>query len=463
MLHSLLLIAVTGWAVCHAEQQPIQTPIEPLDHSQGYKFDPLLHLPGVSPYFDAVGFGLKHRAPYGCNVTAASYLVRHAAIYANKHEYADYIKPFLERLSNHSNSDWTGPLSFMQDWTSPIIETELEHITPSGARDAVKVAKHLLSRYPDLIPNTTRIIADKKSRTYDTARNFVKAFPHADSIQIVRVLRNTNGSLDSLNPHKSCDAFTKEPGDREMAEFVQAYTTPISKRLRPFTPWLLTNNDVMGLQQLCGYESAINGQRSKICSVFTDAEWMAYEYAWDLKYAYMVGPLNPLSPYLGLPWLKAQFELFSGFSKTIDSSVSTQELYGWPPHQRFFLSFTHREVPPFVAVALKLFQSFAGGNGTEEFPTDRINWSRGWRMSDLIPFLGHVGLELLTCEVPAATGLAFESKEFIRVIANTAPRPIYTCQTGPGASCPIEEFHHLLKEGHRTYGDFEGVCRTKDQ
>jgi hypothetical protein len=59
-----------------------QAPIHAEEHSQGYKFDPLLHLPGTSPYFDAVGFGLKHKAPLGCNVTAASYIVRHGAIYA---------------------------------------------------------------------------------------------------------------------------------------------------------------------------------------------------------------------------------------------------------------------------------------------------------------------------------------------------------------------------------------------
>ena len=59
-----------------------QAPIHAEDHSQGYKFDPLLHLPGTSPYFDAVGFGLKHKPPAGCNVTAASYIIRHGAIYA---------------------------------------------------------------------------------------------------------------------------------------------------------------------------------------------------------------------------------------------------------------------------------------------------------------------------------------------------------------------------------------------
>jgi hypothetical protein len=40
-----------------------------IEHQQ---FDALLHLPGISPYYDAAGFGLEHSAPLGCNVTAAS-------------------------------------------------------------------------------------------------------------------------------------------------------------------------------------------------------------------------------------------------------------------------------------------------------------------------------------------------------------------------------------------------------
>jgi len=40
-------------------QSQAQSPLQPLDHSQNYHFDPLLHLPGISPYFDAVAFGLE--------------------------------------------------------------------------------------------------------------------------------------------------------------------------------------------------------------------------------------------------------------------------------------------------------------------------------------------------------------------------------------------------------------------
>jgi hypothetical protein len=45
-----------------------------------YAFDPLQHLAGIAPYFEDPL--LDPKAPQGCNVTRASMLVRHAAIYA---------------------------------------------------------------------------------------------------------------------------------------------------------------------------------------------------------------------------------------------------------------------------------------------------------------------------------------------------------------------------------------------
>lgn len=77
-------------------------------------------------------------------------------------------------------------------------------------------------------------------------------------------------------------------------------------------------------------------------------------------------------------------------------------------------------------------------------------------MADLIPFLGHVGMEKLTCE-RGGDG----SGEFIRFIANTAPRPIPDCQGGPGASCPLGEFEDLIGKGAKKHRDFHKVCDKK--
>ena len=201
---SLLIASVVASALPGQQQVPLQ----PFDHSQGYRFDPLLHLPGISPYFDAVGFGLEHQAPEGCTVDAASYLIRHSAIYCNDDEYQTYIKPFLYQLEKHRGG-FSGPLEFLNRWHSPIDENRLEEITPSGAVDAGKMGSHLVQRYPHLAPTVKRVIADLKSRTFDTARAMMKVFPDGEDIEIVRInKRELNNATRAILPHKACSAFT---------------------------------------------------------------------------------------------------------------------------------------------------------------------------------------------------------------------------------------------------------------
>jgi len=77
-------------------------------------------------------------------------------------------------------------------------------------------------------------------------------------------------------------------------------------------------------------------------------------------------------------------------------------------------------------------------------------------MAELIPFLGHVGIEKLTCDRGDGDG------EFIRIIANSSPRPIPKCQAGPGASCEFDQFMELVEQGMMVYGDFDGVCGNND-
>lgn len=397
----------------------------------------------------AVGFGLEHSAPLGCKVTAASYLIRHASIYANDNDYEQFMEPFLSAWEK-AEKNFTGPLSVLNDWKSPYtnITEQMEQLTPAGANDSTKVAEHLLQRYPDLVPTTTKVYADKKDRTRDTAKAFIKAFPQKVKLEKI----HAHSEFHAVVPHKSCDKFTKAAGDREQDIFAHQYTKGTLARLQPHAPFQLSSKQVIGIQQLCGYESAITGNISKLCDIFTPIEWMGYEYLWDLKYYHMVGPGNPLSHYLGFPWLNVTAHLFAQLHDEDDASTKNKQDDG----QRFFVSFTHREVPPVLATALGIFGS--ASHTDETMPTDRINFPRSWKMSELIPFLGHIGIEKMSCGSESG---AIGGSEFIRVLANSAPRPIPHCQSGPGASCELHDFQTFALEGLKKYGDFDKVCENK--
>jgi len=114
-----------------------------------YAFDPLQHLAGISPYFEAPL--LDPRPPQGCNVTRASMLIRHAAIYANDFDWEEYIEPFVDKLRN-TTVDWrgAGPLSFLEKWQSPISDEELEDLTSVGRLESYKLGVDVRLRYPGL-------------------------------------------------------------------------------------------------------------------------------------------------------------------------------------------------------------------------------------------------------------------------------------------------------------------------
>lgn len=206
-------------------------------------------------------------------MTAASYLLRHGAIYANDDDYGTYMEPVLEKLNAHRGS-WTGPLAVLNGWSSPITnpDQQLEELTPAGAEKAMSVARHLLARYPKLVPTTKKVYSDKKPRTKDTARAFMKAFPQ-DDIELIQIHREDE-EFHSTVPHKACPAFTKAAGQKEMDRFVEQYTTGTLARLKPHTPVKLTSKDIVGLQQWCGYESSITGEESDLCGIFTPTDWM---------------------------------------------------------------------------------------------------------------------------------------------------------------------------------------------
>ncbi|KAF4630578.1 hypothetical protein G7Y89_g7567 [Cudoniella acicularis] len=149
-------------------------------------------------------------------------------------------------------------------------ENQLEQVTPQGVIDSRKVGKHLLSRYPKLVPTMKRIYADKKSRTQDTAKAFMQAFPQ--DIEIVEMDVDNKTSFHSQVLHKACDAFSKKPGNKEQAAFISVYTPAIIARLQGHSPVELEENDIVGLQQLCSYESVITRTTSDICDIFTDSK-----------------------------------------------------------------------------------------------------------------------------------------------------------------------------------------------
>ena len=149
-----------------------------------------------------------------------------------------------------------------------------------------------------------------------------------------------------------------------------------------------------------------------------------------------------------MPWVRSALDILSSDSP----STFNQSLY---------ISFSHREEPPLVLTALGLFNNSAyypSLDVNSTMPTDQINYERAWRTSDILPFLGHVGLERMDCRNGTAKDeeSGNSTSPFVRILVNSAPIPVPGCQHGPGDTCGLGDFTNYIQERAMLYGDFIG-------
>lgn len=233
-------------------------------------------------------------------------------------------------------------------------------------------------------------------------------------------------------------------GSNMQQEYKKVYTKPIIERLNNAAPaFNFTADDIVGMQQLCGYETVIHGS-SPFCSLdlFTQNEWLAFEYMNDIMYFYNAGYGNEISGVLGFPWLNAT-------ASTLMAEEAEQDLY---------VSFTHRELPPTVIVALGIFNNSAWSGGDDinaTMPLTQQNYGRAWKSSRILPFLTNIAIEKMTCD-----SYGFEAGDYVRVLVNSDQQPL-SCTDGPGESCSAAAFNDFVSERGSMFGGFTEKCQPE--
>ncbi|KAK3674053.1 hypothetical protein LTR78_005900 [Recurvomyces mirabilis] len=357
-----------------------------------YAFNPLQHLAGIAPYFEPADPPRDPSPPQGCSVTRAAYLVRHAAINANDFDYEEYLEPFGKKLAN-TTVDW--------------------------------------------------------KRTTISAQSFIHGLEMIDDeIEMVTISESKKAGADSLTPYSSCPGYSSSAGSKQSSTYVKTYTAPILARFKSLAPafnW--TSDDVVGMQEWCGYDTVIRGS-SPFCSpsLFRADEWLQFEYSQDIMYHYNTGYGQPLSGTIGFPWLNATLNTLSA-----PPSEDDQDIY---------VSFTHRELPPTVLVALGIFnnsESTGINNPNATMPLDRINYHRQWVSSYILPFLTNVAIEQMNC----SASYGYENvtdPTFYRVVVNQSPQTLPDCYDGPLESCSASGMQKLVQKRGEMFGNFSAAC-----
>lgn len=421
-----------------------------------YKFNVLQHLSGIAPYFESQSDQLSPDPPRDCIVSKAVYQIRHGAIYANEFDYMSTIEPFLQRLKNsfeYVNFSNSMDLIFLTRWTSPISNSQeqVAQVSKLGFNEAFNLGTRLAYRYPHLMPMKKdkffKVWASDSNRTRRSGDAiFAGLFSGHETIgQVVSVSEDKSQGANTLAPTKTCPKFDVTKGTPQANTWLNHYSIPIIARLNAeATGFNFSANDILAMQELCGYETIIRGS-SPFCGIFTPEEWLAFEYYFDIKYYYELGYGNDLSSTLGMPWVIAASDLLSS------SIVKNQHL---------FISVAHRQIPPLIVTALGLFNDseYLGlSKANSLLPLDQINYQRVWKTSSFISFLSHIALERLDCKSAAYSGT------FVRVLVNSTPKSLSGCSSGPGGSCPIKNYKDYIKRQYDLCQDYSKACGLNDK
>ncbi|GLB39429.1 putative histidine phosphatase superfamily (branch 2) [Lyophyllum shimeji] len=435
-------------------------------------FDRLQHSGPASPYFDAPSqSGVPTATPANCQVDQAAYILRHGSRYPEPGSFAGWQNLFAK----FQNATYTarGPLAFIPSWTPPVDDVPHQplFLSATGAGEAFALGVELRKRYGlTKGGGNLTVWSASQQRCVDTASHFLRGYlsqgnyltsPELNRGSIITLPDSVNFTFaNSLTPSAACPAYNAgNTGSAKATAFRATYQAKIAQRLNRFLEGLaLDAADVGVMQDLCGFLAEVDGD-TRFCDVFEESEWLDYEYAHDLNYYYGSGPGNPVAAATGYPWVKAISDLFAvGPSHTTSNGTLTP-----PP---LIMGFTHDNNLAPVVAALGLWNT--SSHGVYPLSLTKPNPARTFRSSYLVAFRGYVALERLSCSrgteidtvkhISNQSPIAGERDAFVRVRINRAPVPIPGCSSGPGATCPLQQFLKHVEQRGIASGDFVQTC-----
>ncbi|KIP05851.1 hypothetical protein PHLGIDRAFT_483806 [Phlebiopsis gigantea 11061_1 CR5-6] len=327
-------------------------------------------------------------------------MIRYSKIYANDFDYETCLSPLLSKINNFTDKltfAKTFDLPFLDNYTSPITNAtaQIKSVTPSGMAAAKALAGVFSKTYGDLFDTSSgsfNIWSASATRDVEMTEAFISALPNSENVSMAGTYEGDEASANTLTQHTSYPRFDSAMGSVQSGAWYDRYTAPTIARFEEGVPGFnFTIDDIVGVQQLCGYDTVIRN-KADFCNVFTPEEWLSF---WSMGMISCI--FTALGRYhLTIALLHLYCHLKHCLAMVIPSPLSSachgsaarltfctrmgQRFNTHSPfNQSLHLSFSHREQPPLVLTALGLFNNSAYYprlNVNNTMPSDEINYGR---------------------------------------------------------------------------------------
>lgn len=423
-------------------------------------FNILEHLGGNGPWFARKPESELQGLPMKCHVDQVHMISRHAERYPTKSAGNRHFL-LLEKMKA-PNAVLSGSLSFVKDWEyftdveNPAFENLTAHGPYAGTKQAYNTGHELRARYGNLVnlDMTTNFWTCGSERDVETARHFGRGFfgeswESGSSAKLHIIPETSDRGADTLTPGDTCLKYIEDKvnghdqGYGKLAEWQNTFTKPISERLQKDAGGLtFTPLEIYGMMEICGFELLARGQ-SPWCRVFTENEWLDFEYGRDLLHFYRAGPGNEFAGAMGWLWLNATSNLLANDAAT-----------------GVYFSFVHDgDIVPLLATLGILDE----GKQPGYLPSDKTKPRRKWKTSDVVPMGGRLVFEKVTC---TNTGLGENlRRSYVRLFINDGIISLDKTFLGGGLANGIgmkQWLDMVVKKGEK-FGSFKEVCGLSDQ
>lgn len=364
----------------------------------------------LSPWYSvrSSDFGLPDASPLipdGCDITQVHLLYRHGARYPT----SDAAPPtFAKKIANATETGFSvsGDLAFLADWTYKL---GAELLTPFGRSQLFQLGLAHRQLYGSLLNNFTEagtlpiFRTQSQDRMVKSATNFMAGFfgvPEYLQEANLEILVETPGLNNSGAPYEICNnsniASRGSIGSAVAARFANnAFNATLARLQSQVSGLNFTPTDAVSMLQLCSYETVALGY-SAFCDLFSEEDFLNYEYYYDLSFYYNNGPGSPVSAAQGKGYLDEFIARFTGeypppnsaLNETFDNTTTF-----FPLNQSIYADATHEVV---VLDTLTAFNLTALFDGPPLSPTGNRR-QNSFVASKIVPFATHFTAQVLSC------------------------------------------------------------------
>lgn len=321
----------------------------------------------------------------------------------------------------------------------------------AGTLQARSTGQLLRKRYDQLVDTTKTINfwSCSSARDIETAKCFANGFfgDHWEQDKLARLIvvsEEMERGGDTLTPGNTCLKYREDKsyghdwGYHKMGDWQVHFAKQIAGRLRDDVGGLdLTPIEIYGMMEFCGFEILVRGS-SPWCDVFTQQEWLEYEYARDILHYYRAGPVNQYAGSMGQLWVDA--------TRNVLANESARGVY---------FSFVHDVDMILLVSAMGILDE---QSATQDLPTDHIKHDREWRTSDVVPMSGRFIFEKVICNEDLRVGRS--KRTYVRLFINDGMFDLEEVVGGSGLAggASLNDFEQWVSARGAIFGDFGETC-----